>query len=662
MPPPGATGASPAATTRDDEAGRTSSATPSGIRLVRVVVLAVPLIIANGFWTMALWGRAGYATGQSFPTVVSLYYNAIATLLLLLGANAVARRWRPRAALVHGELLLLYVMVTVASSIGGHDWLEIVWPTIGYVTWFGTPENGWGRVLEHAPSWLVLADRAALRPFFAGASTLYTPEHLRLWAAPVAAWSALMLVLAGMMLCAVELLRERWIRHERLAYPVTTLPLALTEPGGTLLRSRALWVGFVLAAGLDLLNGLHHLYPHLPGVGGALYEADLRRAFPSRPFSAIGWTPIALYPFAVGLTFFIPLDLSFSVWFFYLVGKAVRVAGDAAGYTGDPQFPYTAEQGAGAWVGLAVAALWSSSGHLRRQLQLAVRGGSRSAEQALSPRAALLGLAAGWCTLLLLAVAARVPLWTVAVFFALFFALALAITRVRAELGPPSHDISAHPLGMMVAGLGTERLGAPALVLLTLFTSFNRAYRCHPMPAILESYAMGARRGISERTVAGCVALALVVGTVVSAWAFLDHAYRYGGAVFGEHGQLRANFGQMVAWESSQRMPRPAAVQAMCAGLAGVVALAGLRRVLPWNPFHPAGYALSLGAWNANWFWFSVFAGWLLKWAVLHAGGLRAYRGALPFFAGLVLGEFAMGALWSLLGIALGMPMYRFLS
>ena len=79
---------------------------------------------------------------------------------------------------------------------------------------------------------------------------------------------------------------------------------------------------------MDLINGLHYLYPQIPGLGGTLSEVNLNSLLPSRPFSAMGWMPVGLYPFAVGMTYFIPLDLSFSIWFFYLFGKAVRIVGD----------------------------------------------------------------------------------------------------------------------------------------------------------------------------------------------------------------------------------------------------------------------------------------------------------------------------------------------
>ena len=50
-------------------------------------------------------------------------------------------------------------------------------------------------------------------------------------------------------------------------------------------------------------------------------------------------TPIAVFPFAVGIAFFIPLDLSFSCWFFYLFWKVERVFGDALGGAGHAKFP-----------------------------------------------------------------------------------------------------------------------------------------------------------------------------------------------------------------------------------------------------------------------------------------------------------------------------------
>ena len=77
-----------------------------------------------------------------------------------------------------------------------------------------------------------------------------------------------------------------------------------------------------------------------------------------------------------------------------------------------------------------------------------------------------------------------------------------------------------------------------------------------------------------------------------------------------------------------------------------------------WWPFHPIGYILA-GTFTLEWLWCSLFVGWLVKWLILRYGGLRLYRQALPFFIGLILGDYVAGALWALVGCLTGVQTYR---
>jgi len=61
----------------------------------------------------------------------------------------------------------------------------------------------------------------------------------------------------------------------------------------------------------------------------------------------------------------------------------------------------------------------------------------------------------------------------------------------------------------------------------------------------------------------------------------------------------------------------------------------------------------------------AVFAGtvasmWSLLWMHYHYGGVKAYRPAVPFFIGLILGDFMVGAFWNLYGIVMEVQVYRF--
>ena len=53
------------------------------------------------------------------------------------------------------------------------------------------------------------------------------------------------------------------------------------------------------------------------------------------------------------------------------------------------------------------------------------------------------------------------------------------------------------------------------------------------------------------------------------------------------------------------------------------------------------------------------FVAWLTKLVVLRHGGLKFYRQTLPFFLGLVLGDYTLAAIWSLIGVIWGIPTYQ---
>ena len=87
--------------------------------------------------------------------------------------------------------------------------------------------------------------------------------------------------------------------------------------------------------------------------------------------------------------------------------------------------------------------------------------------------------------------------------------------------------------------------------------------------------------------------------------------------------------------------------------------LMAMRTRLLWWPLHPAGYALS-ASWTMNMLWFPLFLSWAAKAVLLRYGGLKAHRQAVPFFLGLILGEFIMGSFWSLFCVIFGSPTYTF--
>ena len=48
------------------------------------------------------------------------------------------------------------------------------------------------------------------------------------------------------------------------------------------------------------------------------------------------------------------------------------------------------------------------------------------------------------------------------------------------------------------------------------------------------------------------------------------------------------------------------------------------------------------------------------KWLILKHGGVKAYRRAIPFFVGLVLGEALLGCFWPIVSLVLRSSVYSF--
>jgi hypothetical protein len=57
------------------------------------------------------------------------------------------------------------------------------------------------------------------------------------------------------------LLSQHWIRQQRLSFPIVELPYQMATGGTAFWCQRLMCLGFSLAAGAELLNGLHHFYP-----------------------------------------------------------------------------------------------------------------------------------------------------------------------------------------------------------------------------------------------------------------------------------------------------------------------------------------------------------------------------------------------------------------
>jgi hypothetical protein len=157
----------------------------------------------------------------------------------------------------------------------------------------------------------------------------------------------------------------------------------------------------------------------------------------------------------------------------------------------------------------------------------------------------------------------------------------------------------------------------------------------------------------------GVIVLGLVAGVVAAFAIFPAVLYRHGA-------EARASGMKEVGWDSFNRLaswlqsPRPpdwTENAFVLAGLGGTILLSLLRHRFLWWPLHPAGYALGSG-FAVDDYWFTMVLTSAMKWGVLRHSGARGYRASLPFFFGLILGDYIVACGWALVGVILNRPMY----
>ena len=627
-------------------------------------VVALVLTPINVYWIIEL-----EVVRYTFPTWTHPLFNVIFILFWLLLIGRGLGKISPALTLSQQEFFTVYFMLCIVTCLCSYDIMEILIPILGHPFRFATPENDWRELLwKHLPEWLTVRDEETLIGFYEGKSSLYADDNFKAWIIPAVAWISFLFVLMVVMLCIITLLRVQWTEHERLTYPLIQLPMEMTNPRSRFFRNRLMWIGFGIAVLISTINLFNSIYPFIPYL--PIKRQDVHHYFTERPWDAMGSIRISFYPFAIGISFLIPLDLLFSCWVFYWVYKAELIVGSVMGWKSLPKFPYAGEQGFGVYVGLLGFALWTGRAHFKRLVRhlfrpQTARSQLDDAREAIPYRLAIAGIFFGMLFLMVFSYRAGMSLWVVPIFFGIYLLLGTMIARLRAELGFLVHDFhwaQIDPHHLIVAAFGTRRLGAGTLSVFTLYMHFSRANRTHPMPEQLEALKISERQNINPRHTAVAILLATLIGAVTIFWLLLDNYYRHGaesGYYMGPTIQWGHFYNRLEGWLTSPQEPDQPALAFMGGGLGVTVLLMFLRARFIWWSLHPLGYVMasSWGMWNL---WCCLFVTWGLKAAILRYGGLNAYRRAIPFFLGLALGDYMAGSLWSILSILTDTPLYQF--
>ncbi|MCC7494127.1 MAG: hypothetical protein IT204_17340 [Fimbriimonadaceae bacterium] len=585
--------------------------------------------------------------GHSALANTSIPLGAFGGLLLVLAGNALIRRLLPRWALARGEVLVVYVMMTCATVVASSGGIHFLVPVMLAPFHFATAENHLDLVVPYIPKWFAPQSPQAIADFYQGNA----PVPYQAWLVPGLAWTIFLLAFLGLTVNLSVLLRRQWVDRERLTFPTVVLPLELTRSDGALLRNPVLWGGFAVAFLLGLINNLHANLPAVPDLNVRVMPIDA--AFSSKFAQAMRPVSVSFYPFVIGIGYLLSLDVTLSCWLFLWIGKLQAGLAAQLGHsdigTGLGRFPYLQEQGAGAFLALTAFSLWFARGTIREMLQTAFtrRRPLDDSQEPLSYRTAFLG--AGGCLLVLLAFCAQAGLAVglAAVVFALSLAVLVAATRIRAETGNawlfgPMMD----PHRLILAATN-GRLGLRDLTIMAFLRSLsNFDMRCQSMPHQLDAFKMADVAQIRPRQVSVAIIVALAFAIPVALVLALQVWYAQG--ALGRAEPWRTTMGRTIFEEIVSVVlnpPRSAAAQLgfVGVGFVATILLTVVRATWVSCPLHPIGYAMA-GTNTMNSIWMPFFLAWLIKSVTLRVGGMKAYRRAIPFFLGLILGDFLCGA------------------
>ncbi|MBM4080545.1 MAG: hypothetical protein FJ278_12660, partial [Planctomycetes bacterium] len=276
----------------------------------------------------------------SYLAIDHMPAGGIFVFFVLVGiVCAVLRAFSRRLDLASSELLIIYAMMLVTSSIAEMGFGLQFLPLLSGSYYYASPENKWDEMIHpYVNPAFVPHSAEAIRWLFEGA-----PTGARIpwsaWVQPLAVWFPFIFTLYFVMICLMVILRRQWMESERIVYPLSLLPIEMVKQDERgrrpFFRSKLMWFAFAIPVIISSLKGLNHYYPLVPfielvrGVGILRNTAFLyfRISFP-----------------IIGFAYFINLKVAFGLWVFNLISTILRSVFAITGVTS-----YETMTGYGAW-------------------------------------------------------------------------------------------------------------------------------------------------------------------------------------------------------------------------------------------------------------------------------------------------------------------------
>jgi hypothetical protein len=611
-------------------------------RAVGIGFLASLLIAALDPYGLYVIQGSYMTLDYSTPAAVFVFF------VLVVIINGLWKRRSPRTALRSGELITIYVMMIAACVVPTLGLTAQILPVLAAVIYYANPANGWDRLIHpHLHPLLAPRDKEAVRLFFEGKPGATVPWEV--WLPPLLAWMPLILALYFVMIAIMVIFRRQWMDRERLAFPVTQLPLEMVNEQDPLLRKPLFWLGFALPFAVGSLIALHNYAPSVPAPKLNVYVPLFRET--------VNWSLRFSFPM-LGFFYLANLDALFSLWFFNLLFMVVRgylniygveIREDLGGAYGTPYIPYK-YLGMGAMLMLVATGLWAARSHLSDVFRKSIGRGKDvdDSGEVLSYPVAFWGTVLGLLAMSVWIWWSGLPYWATWVYLLFMMVLFFGLTRVVVETGLAEAVAAMIAPVFTVAAFGSTPVGARGLTALGLTWVYSADIRTTVMASSIHGMRLAERAGVCSRGLFWAMMLAIVVSIVASVWVTLLLAYRYGGANLNRWFFLDGpQFPYKWVAGKMNNPSDPSIAGWLLTGFGAAVMgfLSAMRQRFVGWPFHPVGFCVG-STWIMDEIWLTCFIAWLVKFLILRFGGLRWFRLSLPFFLGLIVGQYTCNGFW----------------
>ena len=654
----------------------TRTARERGLSL-RVVVICIALAFVLGY----IMPIIDFKVFNTFLGATHLPPGAVGALLILVVlVNPLVRTLSKRLAFTRNEALTVYISCLFSSLVPGHGAENLVVPVMIAPFYYATQENKWLEFLQPAmKSWMTpsidpatgLLNQSVVSGWYEGLRP-GTPIPWGAWLLPLAVWSLAILAVYTMLACLSVMLRAQWAKNEALSFPLLKLPMTMVEdmdePNkyGTLghfFRSPMMWIGFGLAVFVQMMRGLHLYFPDFPDFPLGLDTGSL---FTEAPWNQLGGVTVEIFPIAVGITYLLTSEVSFSLWFFCLFMKFQMMAAYYLGFMpaalpdASLTFPGKLFQGFqvyGAFLTYTFLVVYTGRDHIKHILRRAFgREPARPGEsqEALSYPVAFWGFVLSFVFLLGFTMVLGVRIDVALALWLSYLVFAIVLSRMAVEGGVLFLLHDTYPLNAInrLLPAGSSWLtSATAGLVPASFVQAGLIYhmRGFIMPSFVHSFKLAHDNKIPARPLLGLISVVTLISLAMSLWMVVRLGYDNGGLSLGS-GWARG-FIALSPAEFTDNIVKVKSTSPLtnwlwlCIGGALTWGMMLARSRFTWFPFHPIGYLLSL-TFAAQMFWFSFFIGWLCKTLIVRFGGNESYRKAMPAFLGLALGDVTMILFW----------------